>query len=130
MFRTLRSRLILSHILPLLRAPPRRRYHAPPVLTALGVVPHCTMRSTHFVVNTIVFVVKSRAKSSVRDYLMFGINQSLAVVPLDDAMGRLHLGRLVVRHVAADLLARGPEGRDFAVVSGCPLGLPGDGPPR
>ena len=44
----------------------------------------------------------------VDDYLMFGIDESLAVAALDDAMGRLHLGRLVVRHIAADLLACGP----------------------
>jgi hypothetical protein len=45
---------------------------------------------------------------SVDDHLMFGINESLAVVPLDDAMGRLHFGRLVIGEVTADLLARGP----------------------
>jgi hypothetical protein len=44
----------------------------------------------------------------VDDYLVLDIDEGLAVVALDDAMGRLHLGRLVVRHVAADLLARGP----------------------
>ena len=42
------------------------------------------------------------------DYLMLGIDQSLAVVPLDDAMRGLHLGRVVVREVTADLLAGGP----------------------
>ena len=45
---------------------------------------------------------------SMDNSLMFGINGSLAVVPLDDAMGRLHLSRLVIRKVTADFFARGP----------------------
>ena len=44
----------------------------------------------------------------VDDYLVFAIDEGLAVITLDDAMGRFHLGRLVVREVAADLLACGP----------------------
>ena len=44
----------------------------------------------------------------VDDYLVFAIDEGLAVVTLDDAMGRFHLGRLVVREVAADLLACRP----------------------
>ena len=37
----------------------------------------------------------------VDNHLVFGIDQGLAVVALDHPMGRLHLGRLVVREVAA-----------------------------
>jgi hypothetical protein len=42
------------------------------------------------------------------NHLVLAVNEGLAVVPLDDAMGRFHLGRLVIREVAADLFARGP----------------------
>jgi hypothetical protein len=53
-------------------------------------------------------ILTSTEGFGVDDYLVFGINESLAIVPLDDAMGRLHFGRVVIREVAADLLARGP----------------------
>jgi hypothetical protein len=43
----------------------------------------------------------------VDDCLVPTIDEGLAVVALDDAMRGFHLGRLVGREVAADLLARG-----------------------
>jgi hypothetical protein len=43
----------------------------------------------------------------VDNHLVLGIDQSLAAIALDHPMGRLHLGRVVIRDVAADLLARG-----------------------
>jgi hypothetical protein len=43
----------------------------------------------------------------VDNHLVLGIDQSLAVIALDHPMGRLHLGRVVIRDVTADLLARG-----------------------
>jgi hypothetical protein len=53
-------------------------------------------------------IILTNAKGlSMEDYLMLGIDESLAVVTLDDAMRGFHLGRLVVREVAADLLACG-----------------------
>ena len=42
------------------------------------------------------------------DDLVPAIDERLTVIALDDAMSRFHLGRVVVREVAADLLARGP----------------------
>jgi hypothetical protein len=44
----------------------------------------------------------------MHDDLVLAGDEGLAVVALDDPMGRFHLGRVVVREVAADLLARGP----------------------
>jgi hypothetical protein len=44
----------------------------------------------------------------VDDYLVLGIDEGLAVVALDDAMGRPHFSRVVIRDVAADLLFCGP----------------------
>ena len=44
---------------------------------------------------------------SVDNHLVFGIDQGLAVVALNDTMGRLHLGRIVIRYLTTDLLACG-----------------------
>jgi hypothetical protein len=43
----------------------------------------------------------------VDDDLMLAIDKRLTVITLDDAMGCLHLSRLVIREVTADLFARG-----------------------
>ena len=40
--------------------------------------------------------------------LVLGIDEGLAVVTLDQAMGRPHLSRVVIRDVAADLFFGGP----------------------
>jgi hypothetical protein len=44
----------------------------------------------------------------VNDDLVLPIDERLTVVALDHAMGRFHLGRLVVREVADSFFARGP----------------------
>lgn len=57
----------------------------------------------------------------VDDYLMLGIDEGLAVVALDDAMGGLHLGRLVVRYVRKILslfLAPGSGSRTTGSIPG------------
>ena len=43
----------------------------------------------------------------MNDDLVLAIDERLTVVALDDAMGCFHLGRVVIREVTADLLARG-----------------------
>jgi hypothetical protein len=44
----------------------------------------------------------------VDDDLVLAINEGLAIISLDNTMGRFHLGRLVVGEVTANLFARGP----------------------
>ena len=53
-------------------------------------------------------ILTSAEGLGVNDDLVLPIDERLAVVPLEDPMGRFHLGRVVIREVTADLFARGP----------------------
>ena len=41
------------------------------------------------------------------NHLLLAVDEGLAIVPLDDSMGCFHLGRVVIRNVAGNLLPRG-----------------------